>query len=517
NPHVVQCPICGQYVAATIINVHIDKNCPPPPPEEEPPATTTDAGALVSETTVYTPKETPPRLAPLFAPKPQAQTTLQRPTAPIFKSSNTTSSLKRTVETPPQPALKRNKRDVVSESMPLAAKVRPKSLTDFVGQEELLGKEGILKRLMDNDNIPSMILWGPPGCGKTTIARIMSNMTQSRFVELSATSHNTAHVKQAFDEAKSYLSLTAQKTIIFIDEIHRFTKSQQDLFLPYVEHGTIRLIGATTENPSFKVNSALLSRCKVFVLKTLNQDHIEAILTRGLEEWRGEEVVVETDKDKDAIKQLAVFSDGDARTALNTLEMAVNLLENKQSPLDMDTVKGAFQKSHLLYDRNGDQHYDIISALHKSIRGSDADAALYWLGRMLEAGEDPLYVARRLVRCASEDIGLADNTALPLAMATYQACEKIGMPECDTILAHLVVHLAETKKSVRSYKAYNLVKQTIQQKPQYPVPMHIRNAPTKLMENLGYGKGYKYNPSFDGPVEQSYLPDELKDQRFLDK
>ncbi|KAI7894892.1 DNA polymerase III, clamp loader complex, gamma/delta/delta subunit [Mucor mucedo] len=303
-----------------------------------------------------------------------------------------------------------------------------------------------------------MILWGPPGCGKTTIARIMSNMTQSRFVELSATSHNTAHVKQAFDEAKSYLSLTAQKTIIFIDEIHRFTKSQQDLFLPYVEHGTIRLIGATTENPSFKVNSALLSRCKVFVLKTLNQDHIEAILTRGLEEWRGEEVVVDTDKDKDAIKQLAVFSDGD------------------------DTVKGAFQKSHLLYDRNGDQHYDIISALHKSIRGSDADAALYWLGRMLEAGEDPLYVARRLVRCASEDIGLADNTALPLAMATYQACEKIGMPECDTILAHLVVHLAETKKSVRSYKAYNLVKQTIQQKPQYPVPMHIRNAPTKLME-----------------------------------
>ncbi|KAI8090463.1 DNA polymerase III, clamp loader complex, gamma/delta/delta subunit [Thamnidium elegans] len=324
-----------------------------------------------------------------------------------------------------------------------------------------------------------MMLWGPPGCGKTTVARIISKMTKSRFIELSATSHGSADVKKAFEEAKGTLALTGQKTIVFIDEIHRFTKVQQDLFLPYVEHGTINLIGATTENP----------RCKVFVLQRLDQDHIEAILTRGLKKWRGEAVEeMDTSKDTDAIKQLAIFSDGD----------------------------GAFQKSHLLYDRNGDQHYDIISAMHKSIRGSDANAALYWLGRMLEAGEDPLYVARRLVRCASEDIGLADNTALPLAMAAYNACEKIGMPECDTILAHLVVHLAETKKSVRSYKAYNLIKQTIRQEPSYPVPMHIRNAPTRLMKDLGYGKGYKYNPDFEGPVNQTYLPNELKNRNFLD-
>ncbi|KAG1082498.1 hypothetical protein G6F42_022559 [Rhizopus arrhizus] len=246
------------------------------------------------------------------------------------------------------------------------------------------------------------------------------------------------------------------------------------------------------------------------------QNQIESILTRGLEKWRGEENQVDNSKDKDALKQLAVYSDGDSRTALNTLEIAVSLLPSRQHPLEIDTVKGAFQKSHLLYDRNGDQHYDIISALHKSIRGSDADAALYWLGRMLVAGEDPLYIARRLVRCASEDIGLADNTALPLAMAAYTACEKIGMPECDTILAHLVVHLAETKKSVRSYKAYNLVKQTIKNNPAYPVPMHIRNAPTTLMKDLGYGQGYKYNPDYDGPVEQTYLPEELQFERFLE-
>ncbi|KAI8644291.1 DNA polymerase III, clamp loader complex, gamma/delta/delta subunit [Parasitella parasitica] len=293
-----------------------------------------------------------------------------------------------------------------------------------------------------------MVLWGPPGCGKTTVARIISKMTKSRFVELSATSHGTADVKKAFEDAKGQLMLTGQKTIVFIDEIHRFSKTQQDLFLPYVEHGTIHLIGATTENP----------RCKVFVLKRLDQDQIESILTRGLEKWRGIVGTADSSKDKAALTQLAVYSDGD------------------------ETVKGAFQKSHLLYDRNGDQHYDIISALHKSIRGSDANAALYWLGRMLVAGEDPLYIARRLVRCASEDIGLADNTALPLAMAAYNACEKIGMPECDTILAHLVVHLAETKKSVRSYKAYNLVKQTIRDSPAFTVPLHIRNAPTNLMK-----------------------------------
>ncbi|KAI9271504.1 DNA polymerase III, clamp loader complex, gamma/delta/delta subunit [Phascolomyces articulosus] len=445
----------------------------------------------------------------------------------LKRTSPSTSST--TTNSRPDPP-KRARRDPALESMPLAAKVRPMSLSEFVGQDELLGEKGVLRALMQSDRIPSMILWGTPGCGKTTVARIISKMTKSRFVELSATSHGAADVKKSFEEARGHLSLTGQKTIIFIDEIHRFTKAQQDLFLPYVEQGTIHLIGATTENPSFKVNSALLSRCRVFVLQRLSEENITEILSRAVKHWRDDgNNTMEHDKDKiespdesqekeekDALSMLATYSDGDARNALNTLEIALSLLPSKSVPLRVEVIKGAFQKSHLLYDRNGEEHYNIISALHKSIRGSDADAALYWLARMLEAGEDPLYVARRLVRCASEDIGLADNSALPLAVSTYQACERIGMPECDTILAHLVTYLAEAKKSVRTYKAYKLAKETVQSQPNYPVPLHIRNAPTKLMKNIGYGKGYKYNPDFDEPVDQVYLPDELVNSKFLD-
>ncbi|KAI8144045.1 DNA polymerase III, clamp loader complex, gamma/delta/delta subunit [Fennellomyces sp. T-0311] len=487
--------------------------------------------------TTKTSPSQPSRIAPLFSKRPEPAKQpepVKRPDRATSEASqlNHSNELKRSPAVPlssrPDP-VKRPRRDAALESMPLAAKVRPTSLSDFAGQEELLGDKGVLRSLIQSDRIPSMVLWGPPGCGKTSVARIISKMTKSRFIELSATSHGAADVKKAFEEARGHLSLTSQKTIIFIDEIHRFTKAQQDLFLPYVEQGTIHLIGATTENPSFKVNSALLSRCRVFVLKRLSEKDLAEILARAVHYWRNDGIDPIDDKDgknegqvldkdeQEALSLLAVYSDGDARNALNTLEVALSILPSKSTPLSPETVKGAFQKSHLLYDRNGEEHYNIISALHKSIRGSDADAALYWLGRMLEAGEDPLYVARRLVRCASEDIGLADNAALPLAISAYQACEKIGMPECDTILAHLVTYLAETKKSVRTYKAYNLVKETIRQQPNYPVPLHIRNAPTKLMKDIGYSKGYKYNPDYDGPVDQTYLPDELADQKFLDR
>ncbi|CAJ0846644.1 6578_t:CDS:10 [Entrophospora sp. SA101] len=338
--------------------------------------------------------------------------------------------------------------------------VRPSNLDSFVGQDELIGEKGILRNLILLDKIP--------GTGKTTLARIIANTTNSVFKEFSGTSH-------AFDEAKNEQKLLGHRTIIFLDEIHRFNKAQQDLFLPYIESGSVTLIGATTENPSFKINSALLN--------------------------------------DESLKFLAVISDGDARVALNALEVALNMSkrEPRRTKLNKDDIKKIFQKSHLLYDKDGEEHYNIISALHKSMRGSDPNASLYWLGRMLTAGEDPLYIARRLIVFASEDVGLADNSALPLAISTYQACQFIGMPECEINLAHCVVYLAEAKKSIRSYKAYKLVKEYA-----YPVPLHIRNAPTGLMKELGYGEGYKYNPGYEGPVYQEYLPLELKNKVFLD-
>ncbi|KAI8576993.1 hypothetical protein K450DRAFT_253848 [Umbelopsis ramanniana AG] len=404
----------------------------------------------------------------------------------------------------------------------LSSLVRPTAMEHFVGQNDLMGENGILRAFIRNNKLPSMILWGPPGSGKTTIARLISKMVSARCVELSATSHGAADVRKVADEAMNHLKMLGQKTIVFLDEIHRFKRDQQDILLPHVERGTITLIGATTENPSFKLNSALLSRCRVFVLNRLSEEELYQIVARALHIWRSDEegseeaAPVTNKSDEAALLQLAQVSDGDARTALNILDIATSVLPSPLSPLTPEDVKAAFQRSHLLYDRNAEEHYNIISALHKSIRGSDADAALYWLGRMLQGGEDPLYIARRLVRAASEDIGLADNTALPLAVSAYQACERIGMPECDTILAHLVVHLAETKKSVRVYKAYNKVKEVIAKEPNLPVPMHIRNAPTKLMKNLGYGAGYKYNPDYEEPVDQDYLPKDLPTKKFLD-
>ncbi|KAF9922860.1 Werner helicase interacting protein 1 [Linnemannia zychae] len=463
----------------------------------------------------------------------------------------------------------------VQRSMPLAERARPVSLDDYIGQQELIGPGGILRALVLQDNVPSIILWGPCGVGKTTLARIIAHTTKAQFKEMGATTHGVADVRKAFEDAKNLFHLTRQRTIVFLDEIHRFTKAQQDIFLPFVEKGTITLIGATTENPSFRVNSALLSRCRVLTLNKLSlEDGMDKMIHRAARiKWRDilDMVTIEmtetelatmnstfgqNDQTLDewidkkiepgAIKWLVDLSDGDGRSAINTLEIGIQSLltiilsdierdENSQkdneedkkpsgilerlteAKLTVEAVKSAFQKTHLQYDRQGDEHYNLISALHKSIRGGDADAALYWLGRMLVAGEDPLYIARRLIRVASEDIGMADSAALPLATATYQACQMIGMPECDVNLAHCVAYMAKAKKSVDVYYGYGLVKQTVSEEFAYSVPIHLRNAPNTLMKDLGYGEGYKYNPLYpEGiKVDQEYFPRGLKKRKFL--
>jgi putative ATPase len=338
------------------------------------------------------------------------------------------------------------------------------------------------------------------------------------FVELSATSAGIQDVRRVVKEAEDRLGMHGERTVLFIDEIHRFNKSQQDAFLPHVEAGIITLIGATTENPSFEVNAALLSRCKVFVLEKIGEEAMKTVIRRALEDTErglGARKVVMPD---DVLDALVMVADGDARTALNALELAVNAsprAKDGRVTLSREGLESALQRTHLLYDKTGEEHYNIISALHKSLRGSDADAGLYWLARMLESGEDPLYVARRLVRFASEDIGLADPLALPQAVAAYQACHFIGMPECNVILAQCVAYLAQAPKSNALYVAYDAAKADVHASPNDPVPLHIRNAPTKLMKEIGYGKGYKYNPDFDGPVDQDYLPTRLKGRKYL--
>ncbi|XP_026570781.1 ATPase WRNIP1 [Pseudonaja textilis] len=437
------------------------------------------------------------------------------------------------------------------EGKPLADKMRPSHLGDYVGQNQVLGKETLLRSLLEAHEIPSLILWGPPGCGKTSLAHIIASSSKkngTRFVTLSATSAKTSDVRDVISQAQNEKRLCKRKTILFIDEIHRFNKSQQDTFLPHVECGTITLIGATTENPSFQVNSALLSRCRVIVLEKLSVEAVEALLMRAIKSLgiqvlsQDEELTssmnANNSKDSDlcvlierrAINTLAYLCDGDARTGLNGLQMAVqSRLTNlshpsnshecsaKQVVITEDHVKEGLQRSHILYDRAGEEHYNCISALHKSMRGSDENASLYWLARMLEGGEDPLYVARRLVRFASEDIGLADPLALPQAVAAYQGCHFIGMPECEVLLAQCVVYFARAPKSIEVYSAYSNVKTCLRdhQGPLPPVPLHLRNAPTKLMKNLGYGKDYKYNPMYKNPVEQEYLPEELKGIDFF--
>ncbi len=398
------------------------------------------------------------------------------------------------------------------KNKPLADRMRPERLDEYLGQDNIVGQGKLLRKAIEADSLPSMIFWGPPGSGKTTLARIIANVTSSEFIQISAVTSGMKDLRELISQARSN-EIEEKRTVLFIDEIHRWNKSQQDALLPHVEQGTIVLIGATTENPSFEVRSALLSRCRVFVLKSLSKENLVKIIDNAAKDKKRGLGNKNIKMEKQAIEALASMSNGDARTALNILEYASSISEK----IDKEIIKEAFQKSHLMYDKDGEEHYNIISALHKSMRGSDPDASLYWLARMLEAGENPLYIARRIVRFASEDIGLANSRALEQAVAAYQACHFIGMPECNVILSQAVVYMAKCEKSNDLYTAYKQAARDIRDKGNLGVPMHIRNAPTNLMKDLGYGKGYKYNPDYDEKVDQEYLPDELKGRKYLNK
>jgi putative ATPase len=396
------------------------------------------------------------------------------------------------------------------KTRPLADRMRPRTLEEFVGQAHLIGPGKPLRVQIERDDHGSMILWGPPGTGKTTLAKIIARMTRAEFVEFSAVLSGIKEIKQVMSEAERARQY-GTRTIVFIDEIHRFNKAQQDAFLPHVEKGNIRLIGATTENPSFEINSALLSRARVYVLQALTEREIVTLLERALvDEERGLGKLKLKAAD-DALITIASLSSGDARGAYNILEVAASLAQSSNSEITREIVQEAVQKRVLLYDKAGEEHYNLISALHKSVRNSDPDAALYWLGRMLEAGEDPLYVARRVVRMAVEDIGLADPQALSLCMAARDAVDFIGMPEGNLALAEAVVYLSVAPKSNALYTAYGAVQQDVENTAAQPVPLHLRNAPTRLMKHLDYGRGYQYAHDVEGKVaDMQCLPDNLQ-------
>lgn len=400
-------------------------------------------------------------------------------------------------------------------SQPLAARLRPQTLDEYVGQTHLLGPGKVLRKLIENDNISSMIFWGPPGVGKTTLARIIANATKAKFIDFSAVTSGIKEIRAVMQEAELNRQC-GERTIVFVDEIHRFNKAQQDAFLPFVEKGSIILIGATTENPSFEVNGALLSRCKVFVLQALTTEDLTILLTRAIQDSRGFGLQT-IHMAPELIEMIAVFANGDARTALSTLEMVILNGDTFGSTVTVtaETIEQCISKKSLLYDKNGEEHYNLISALHKSMRNSDPDAAVYWLARMLEAGEDPLYVARRITRFASEDIGLADPRALEIAVAAYQACHFIGMPECTVHLTQAVVYMAMAPKSNALYMAYEHAKKDALTQLSEPVPMVIRNAPTKLMKELEYGKGYQYAHNTDEKLtNMQCLPDSLLGREY---
>lgn len=398
---------------------------------------------------------------------------------------------------------------------PLASRMRPENLDEFAGQTNLLGKGKLLRQLIEQDRIPSMIFWGPPGVGKTTLAGIIAKRTHAEFVNFSAVTSGIKEIREVMAQAEGRRRM-GRKTVLFVDEIHRFNKAQQDAFLPFVEKGSIILIGATTENPSFEINSALLSRCRVFVLHSLSNEELAQLIRRALTSPKGLGYL-KVDISSEMIEKIAAFANGDARTALNVLEMAVanGEITGEKTIVTMDTLMQCIGKKSLLYDKKGEEHYNLISALHKSMRNSDPDAAVYWLARMLEAGEDPLYVARRLVRFASEDIGMADSSALPLTVAAYQACHFLGMPECNVHLSHAVIYLSTAPKSNSSYMAYEAAKEDAKEMLAEPVPLVIRNAPTDLMKELHYGDGYVYaHDTEEKIVRMQCLPDSVKDRVY---
>lgn len=402
------------------------------------------------------------------------------------------------------------------QTAPLASRLRPESLDEYVGQKHLIGEGKILRRLIERDQVSSMIFWGPPGVGKTTLARIIARQTKAEFVEFSAVTSGIKEVKEVMGQAEQNRRMGI-RTLLFTDEIHRFNKAQQDAFLPFVEKGSIILVGATTENPSFAINSALLSRCKVFILKALEEADLTELLHHALKSPKGfgnQDISI----GEAQLSAIARFSNGDARTALNTLEMAVlngRLEEDAVIHVDGEVLAQCMNRRSLLYDKNGEEHYNLISALHKSMRNSDPDAAVYWMCRMLDGGEEPLYIARRLIRFASEDVGMADSQALPVAVAAYQACHFLGMPECDIHLTHAVVYLSMAPKSNALYVACEACKRDVRELPAEPVPLQICNAPTGLMKDLHYGEGYIYAHDTQEKLSRMQcLPDALAGKRY---
>ncbi|KAF9264264.1 P-loop containing nucleoside triphosphate hydrolase protein [Marasmius fiardii PR-910] len=538
SEQIVECPICSEKVPERDINTHIDGGC-----SVTVVTTPNSSQASSSQASSTVPKQQTSRS------RSKASGSSEKPTYSIFQNRKDLNA--NTPQVPPPekaPSAKKrghhelatsnytpSKRNRISSNLaqanPLAERLRPQSLDAYIGHRHLTSPDSLLMKSLEAKTIGSMIFWGPPGCGKTTLARLIAKRTNAVFKELSATIVGINDIRPIFEEAKNTLLLSGRKTVLFLDEVHRFNKSQQDIFLPFIEQGHIQLIGATTENPSFKLTGALLSRCRVLVLQRLTEEDIEEIIRNAVSRITSSNDTTETQEDSPSttysesspqsrfphltpkvVASITSLSAGDARTALSLLELVISASTTSSESALIEDLRRSVSTS---YDRTGDSRYDLISALHKSVRGNDADAAMYWLARMLTAGEDPLYIARRMVVCASEDIGLADAHALPLAMAALQACQVVGMPECRINLAHIVTYLAEAPKSTRSYEAYNRAEAAAKADLTLPVPLQVRNAPTGLMKDLGYSEGYRYNPEYAHPVHNTYLPPAIQGQRFV--